>query len=216
MSSDDLRLNSLDRFRKSKSGLTLEVYSSCEVPAGCGGAVLRWRRVGAPILVWFSAYVDGTVVGLFLDGEPLSVQRRMVQPGSHVLSFIVDEPGNDGIFLFRMTLSPSLKTLKRPRFVSGIDGNWRATMNAPPDDWRMPGFDDSQFVPLVEREVPEPAGGSRWRWEVLTKEARGLGLPLPGLAVPETSVWHKWLDSDPHTRRVWVRCTFGLNDEGFA
>jgi len=59
MSSDDLRLNSLDRFRKSKSGLTLEVYSSCEVPAGCGGAVLRWRRPGAPIMVCVRNGDDG-------------------------------------------------------------------------------------------------------------------------------------------------------------
>src|SRR5262245_31746736 len=132
MSNDDLRLNSLGRFRKSTSRLTLEAYSSCEVPAGCGGVVLRWRRSGAPILVSFFAHGDGKVIGCFLDGEPLHQQRTLVQQGTHVLSFVADEPGSEGIILLRMTLSPTLKTFKRPRFVSGVDGSCRATMSAPP------------------------------------------------------------------------------------
>ncbi len=33
----DLNLNSLSRFSKKSSTMILEVYSHCEVPAGCGG-----------------------------------------------------------------------------------------------------------------------------------------------------------------------------------
>ena len=45
----DLRLNELERFRKTSSRLALEAHSHCEVPAGCGGVVLRWTRPGAPL-----------------------------------------------------------------------------------------------------------------------------------------------------------------------
>lgn len=211
MASDDLRLNTLERFRKSKSGLTLEVHSHCEVPAGCGGAVLRWRRPGAPIGLTMFKHISGNVEGFFLDGEPFKEQRMTVPPGTHVLSFVVDDPGNEGIVLMRMTMSPNLSTAKRPRFLSGTNGTWRATTSAPPDDWRTPGFDEAQFIPLVERDVPEPAGKTRWSWESLKKEARGLGLPAP-----ETHGWRKWLGSAPRIERVWIRCTFGIDDEGFA
>jgi hypothetical protein len=37
-------LNSLDRFRKHPGQLVLEEHGHCEVPAGCGGVVLRWRN----------------------------------------------------------------------------------------------------------------------------------------------------------------------------
>ena len=40
---DEQRLNSVDRFRKKSERLVLEEHGHCEVPAGCGGVVLRWR-----------------------------------------------------------------------------------------------------------------------------------------------------------------------------
>ena len=39
---DDLRVNTLHRFAKHSPTLILHEYSSCEVPAGCGGVVMRW------------------------------------------------------------------------------------------------------------------------------------------------------------------------------
>lgn len=38
----DLVVNDLSRYEKSSARLVLEDYSSCEVPAGCGGGILRW------------------------------------------------------------------------------------------------------------------------------------------------------------------------------
>ena len=43
--SADLSLNSIDRFRKRSNRLTLDEHPSCELLAGCGGALLRWGRV---------------------------------------------------------------------------------------------------------------------------------------------------------------------------
>jgi hypothetical protein len=59
--SDDLRLNELQRYRKTSGRLALKVHSHCEVPAGCGGVVLRWRRPGAPIGIALFSYVSGSV-----------------------------------------------------------------------------------------------------------------------------------------------------------
>ncbi len=49
-----LNLNNLDRYTKLSPRFVLEEYSHCEVPAGCGGIVLRWRNpeVGIPIEFW--------------------------------------------------------------------------------------------------------------------------------------------------------------------
>jgi hypothetical protein len=202
-----LRLNGLDRFRKSRSGLTLEVHSHCEVPAGCGGAVLRWRRPGTPIGLSIFQHVNGEVDGFFLDGERSGEQRTTVQPGTHVLSFTVDGPAEGGLVLLEMSLEPALATAKSPRFTSGTHGTWRASTSEPPEGWRAVGFDDSVFVPLVEREVPAPEGNRKWAWEHLSERARGLGLP-------EKAGWRKWLGGS--AARVWVRCTFRVDDEGFA
>src|SRR5688572_19271750 len=93
---DDLYLNELHRYRKTSSKLALEVHSSCEVPAGCGGVVLRWRRPDEDIGVSVWTYVSGPPSDIFLDGQRMEEQRATVAPGPHVLSFILDNPGDAG------------------------------------------------------------------------------------------------------------------------
>ena len=39
-----LRINTLSRYRGRPPRLVLEEHNHCEVPAGCGGVVLRWRN----------------------------------------------------------------------------------------------------------------------------------------------------------------------------
>ncbi|HEX8699439.1 MAG TPA: hypothetical protein VF815_11425, partial [Myxococcaceae bacterium] len=106
----DLRLNELNRYRKTSGKLALEVHSHCEVPAGCGGAVLRWRRPGADIGFWSWTYVRGTSHGPWIDGKSMPEQRTTVSPGKHVLSLIVDPPGPGGFLLFSASLNPHIAT----------------------------------------------------------------------------------------------------------
>jgi hypothetical protein len=193
----DLRLNELNRYRKTSGKLALEVHSHCEVPAGCGGAVLRWRRPGADIGFWSWTYVRGTSHGPWIDGKSMPEQRTTVSPGKHVLSLIVDPPGPGGFLLFSASLNPHIATALRPEALSQANGQWRATPQRPPDDWQLPGFDDSGFQPLIELPVPAPSGNDKWRWETLQKRSKGLGLPS---AAP----------------RVWVRWTFHLDLKGFS
>lgn len=42
-------LNSIDRFRKRPQRFVLEEHGHCEIPAGCGGVVLRWRNPQAAV-----------------------------------------------------------------------------------------------------------------------------------------------------------------------
>jgi hypothetical protein len=75
---DELRLNSLSRYSKQSDEYTLEVHSHCEVPAGCGGVVLRWRnpRLSIPIEIW--TYTTGEAQ-LFLDGNVPASARPAAQ-----------------------------------------------------------------------------------------------------------------------------------------
>lgn len=204
---DDLRLNELNRYRKTSSRLALEVHGSCEVPAGCGGAVLRWRRPGANIGLTLWTYASGLSHGPWIDGQRLTEQRILVSPGEHTLALIVDKVGKEGFLLLRMGLQPHIASALRPEVVSQADGRWRVALQEPPAGWLEPGFDDSGFRPLVEAEVPPPSGNERWSWEMLKDKARGLGLPsdTPRSLLP----WRPM-------PRAWVRWTFRVTEEGFS
>ncbi len=195
--SDDLRLNELQRYRKTSDRLALEVHSHCEVPAGCGGVVLRWRRPGAPIGISLFFYVSGSSEGPFLDGKPIDEQRMSVAPGEHVLSFVVNKPRDRGFLLLEASLQPEIGSALRPRAASRADGRWRAATREPPEGWQLPGFDSPDFVPLVETPVPKPKGNDGWRWDMLQREAKGLGLPSKAA-------------------RAWVRWSFRVDLEGFS
>lgn len=194
--SDDFRLNELARYRKTSSQLALEVHSHCEVPAGCGGVVLRWRRPGVAIGLALSSYVKDVPAGLSLDGNPFMEQRVNVTAGAHVLSFEVNRPGDTGFVLMQARLNPAIASAVRATLASAPDGRWKATTRPPPEGWRLPDFADADFAPLVERPVPEPKTNERWRWEMLQRDAKGLGLA----------------SSAP---KAWVRWSFHVDDEGF-
>jgi hypothetical protein len=216
MGSDDkpeLRLNELERFRKTSSRLVLEAHSHCEVPAGCGGVVLRWRRPGAPLGIVLAKYLARPVDDLCLDGKKLAEQREQVAPGTHLVSFSIDAPGEDGFVLMTLRFEPNLATARRPKLASKADGSFRATLAEPPagDAWRLSDFDDSAYVPLVEREVPAPDGNKKFMWEWLKKEATGLGL---GAAGTPRSSWNPFRKRTP--RRAWVRWRFTVDHEGFT
>lgn len=91
MSADeDLRLNTLHRFAKRSPRLTLREYSHCEVPAGCGGVVLRWVEGSGGIAVRIRLPATRGIVDAWLDGEPLETTEAEVEPrNAHLLAFHV-------------------------------------------------------------------------------------------------------------------------------
>jgi hypothetical protein len=86
MSNDDeLRINTLHRFAKHSSRLTLQEYSHCEVPAGCGGVVLRWVDNAAGPQARIRIVVRGRGE-TWLDGVHLIADRAAFSAGRHVLA----------------------------------------------------------------------------------------------------------------------------------
>lgn len=191
-----MRLNELARFAKRSQRLALEAHSHCEVPAGCGGAVLRWRRPGAPLGIWISTYLTPGCTDLRLDGMPLDETRVKVAPGEHVLSFVVDQPrAKTGFVLARVELRPTIQTAHTPVGNSGEHGRWHAARSEPQEGWRAPGFDVTGFETLIEAPVPEPDDHKRWMVQSMGATA---GRGLSGDAT-----------------RAWVRWSFSVDDGGF-
>jgi hypothetical protein len=168
MAERDLKLNSI-RYVKESPGLVLEEHGHCEVPAGCGGVILRWReRSRIPIEFWLHTGASKTV---YLDGKAVTTGRPLVAPGKHVLAlhFARIEPG-DGVLMaaciydekqFRNVRfnPPSGRTF---RMLSLADGTWKYTTETPLDDsWMMPVYDDSRWRPMSPRDLPKPAEDDR-------------------------------------------------------
>src|SRR5262249_6025263 len=82
----ELKLNSLARYSKTSPLFILEEHGHCEVPAGCGGVVLRWRNPqrGVPVTMWLYA---GGGCRVYLDGKVTTSGRPVVPFGEHVLAF---------------------------------------------------------------------------------------------------------------------------------
>ena len=73
-------LNSIDRFRKRPERIVLEEHGHCEIPAGCGGVVLRWRNPQTAVPVTIHLYTPAKIA-CFIDGAPLQTGRIDLAPG---------------------------------------------------------------------------------------------------------------------------------------
>jgi|MudIll2142460700_1097286.scaffolds.fasta_scaffold36804_3 hypothetical protein len=195
MMSDDLRLNSLERFSKQSPRLVLEVYSHCEVPAGCGGVVLRWRNQQLTLPLLFYTAIDGRTA-VYVDGGPCDSARARLSFEEHLLALhLKGLTGTAPAFLFAARIDKSGSTQGAPDegsttltgLLSTGDGTWRATGRRPAShEWLMPGFDDRDWAPLQAVELnPESIPDEmRWRYkELLGWNAAALALP------PAPEVW---------------------------
>jgi hypothetical protein len=191
----ELKLNSLSRYSKESPLFILEEHGHCEVPAGCGGVVLRWRdpRAGTPLTMRIYAAGECAVV---LDGQPPPSARSVVPFGEHALGFAVS--GFDPEYLVLMFVAANEPPERRTTgvddpvsIVTAADGTWRYTVQRPADDgWRHPGFDDRgwrEMRRLDERRPPEDPKRDYDRYAVrrLT-EAGAVGL---GVAEAAETVW---------------------------
>jgi hypothetical protein len=166
MADRDLRLNSLTRYSKQSPTFVLEEHSHCEVPAGCGGVVLRWRNPfrAIPISLWLAS--NGRV-HLYLDGGAPVSARPTVAPGSHVLAFRASEFDNrSGILMCAAIFDEEDKEVNHTkvsrrtgvtvRIPSAADGSWKYSTTEPTDDsWMLPSFDDANWPAMVARDLPE-------------------------------------------------------------
>jgi hypothetical protein len=201
--SDEQRLNSLDRFRKRPGRLILEVYSHCEVPAGCGGAVLRWRNPLAAVPVRVHLYTAVTAT-CFIDGTPLRTAGIDLAPGPHVVAVALETVGEaTGLLMFAAVSDdrtpqkalPEGLTELRPAILSRGDGTWRYSLAPPAEGWQALGFDDRAWPALVR--VPTPGLGYGDPGGYQCRRAAEAGAECLGLREP-ASEWEC----------VWVRKVF--------
>ena len=210
MARRDLELNSLSRYSKQSPRFILEQYSFCEVPAGCGGVILRWRDpgIGLPILIKIYA---GQEFHCYLDGEEIAANRPLIPFGEHVFAFEIsqvdqrylalafiatfDENESQGIY-------PSRRTGQTVRIASSADGTWKYSTREPADDtWKNVAYDDSDWPAMVQREARRPLGSphdnsDKWRLEwVVERGCSPLGFDTPA-------------------SRIWVRKRFHLSPGG--
>jgi len=190
MPKEDPNLNSLSRYSKKSKRYILEAQSSCEVPAGCGGLVLRWRDPKKGVPVTFRIYAGGSF-RFFLDAQPLSSGRPIVSFGEHVISIAVsDFDPTRLVLLFAAQYEEKgagigyagRSAAGRLCFISAPDGSWKySTVEPRNSSWQQAGFDDSTWTAMPAREwAPDPkqkTSGQFYRVEELLKiGARGLGV----------------------------------------
>lgn len=191
MTDEDLKINTLHRFKKHSDNLVLEVFSHCEVPAGCGGAVLRWRNPneGLPCTFWGLCSGKSEV---FIDGNRLDSPNVLLQAGPHILAIYLRELVSDErVFMFVGDMNVPEEG-SYPPMIDGTetrdDESWVYTSEQPDSEaWKVADFDSSQWSALDLASSDEKKKQfTDWRYEDLEK--RGVNpLRLPG------SFEHIWI-----------------------
>ncbi len=187
----DLQLNSLSRYSKKSPRLVLEEYNHCEVPAGCGGAVLRWNNPAEsiPIIIrYFSE--NGTLVRMRFNGQDKQFGKYRISYGKHVLALeIKNFDSHYAVLLLAGWLDEDytriLKVTGDTKLLSLANGTWKYTIKNPDDNnqkqltfnniaWHMLDFDDSDWPSLIEKPLkPDPG---YWTKSLLEQGAVPLGI----------------------------------------
>ncbi len=162
---EDLRLNTLHRFAKRATRLVLEEHSSCEVPAGCGGVVLRWRDPAAGIDVSVRLSTLGRAA-LWIDGAPTQGSQATLAPGAHVLAFRVTELPDHASPVCLAVHNRTDSTGDGRLLSSRDDDTLRVVLS---DAAQPPPIASSQPLIRFRGDAAEAAGQRRWlfedRWE---------------------------------------------------
>jgi hypothetical protein len=202
---DEQRLNSLERFRKQPGRLVLEEHSHCEVPAGCGGVVLRWRNPLATLPVTLHLWMLGRAA-CRLDGAEVQTARVDLAPGRHALAVVLEQVDlSAGLILFAGTFEPHKEKgtsrselTERPlKVLTAADGTWKYSLTAPAtDEWTSPAFDDRDWPALAAAPAPQLGEGGFGPHQVrqcVRLGAACLGLPLPSEEKERVSWWQRLL-----------------------
>jgi hypothetical protein len=224
----DQDLNSLSRFRKQSGRLVLEVHSHCEVPAGCGGVVLRWRNPFAAVPLRVHLYTPAPAV-CFLDGAEVQNGRVDLAPERHAVAFALDNVDlSAGLILFA-AVHPETRADNSPpplvddaplKVVTADDGTWKCTLQEPATNaWHTPAFDDRDWVALTQAPKPQLGHGTPGAYQCDRCARLGavcLRLPKPGSSEDAGSWWRRWLGlqtappEPPVQGSVWIRKVFDI------
>jgi hypothetical protein len=183
---DDLRINTLHRFAKHSPRLVLHEYSHCEVPAGCGGVVLRWidPAQGVPSTLRVSApAVEATC---WLDGALLASNLLLLPEGYRVLA----------VHLRRIAPRAQPFTIAIHHDADGDEADliapgapeWRCTAAQPRPElpWAAPDFDAAAWGPPPLASPAQIAAQEPWLRRGF-EEAATAGRPV--LVLETAELW---------------------------
>jgi len=184
---DDLDLNNLERFTKQPAGLIQEVYDHCEVPAGCGGVVLRWVSPTKGIPVRVLVYTNATMMGsVHVDGIEQAHMMQHITPGPHLISLAFEKIPREGLVVMfglgnadHMFGLPQRSSDDPTVAVASHPGTWRVTTAAPSEAWTALDFDDDDWpLMIAAHHAPEPRSRGYYQYQQCERlGAQGLGLP---------------------------------------
>lgn len=221
MTDRNLKLNGLSRYTKQSPRLVLEEYGHCEVPAGCGGVVLRWRQPDQPIPMrvrFFSG--NGTHEYQGIDGTDTRFSSKvLVSYGTHTLSFILrDVDPQFACVLLTGTFDADYLRILQPQgdtmILSLPDGSWTYTLEAPTDAaWQHPDFDDTGWLLMSEKPViaHSPMYGDNiayWTQDKLDLGAKPLGIDVASSLAQRVNTW---IGRSTLIPAVFIRKTFTLH-----
>jgi hypothetical protein len=187
MAQRKLNLNSLGRYGKQSDNLILEAHGSCEVPAGCGGVVLRWRNPNTGLIFLIRVFCQHKYE-FFIDGVKPASGRPVIPFGNHVLALTIDDVDVTTIAIGVAMVHdeeqfgfPHVSQLsgRKISILTAADGSWKYSTAGPAsDDWQRPGFDDSGWSAMTYRDPPpigDKEGGRYQLQKVLESGAQCLG-----------------------------------------
>ncbi len=172
---DDLKINTLHRFAKHSPRLVLQEYSHCEVPAGCGGVVIRWYDPtgGVPAIV--RVLLLGSSADVWLDGKELATSYVQLVPGQHVIAMHLRPV--EGHANRIVTIGAVYDADGDTEVIQRGGPRWRIASAQPDETWIAPGFVDHAWD-MPAHATPElldmiPADQ---RWSI--DHAIGRGQPI--------------------------------------
>lgn len=223
--SSEPELNSLSRFRKQGERLVLEEHSHCEVPAGCGGVVLRWRNPLALVPLTLHLYAP-VPAACFLDGAEVRIGQVDLVLGRHAISFVLEDVNlSAGLILFAAVHKESHRKDTPPpavielplKILTADDGSWKCSVHEPPtDDWKQTAFDDRDWLVLAKVDTPQLDRGAPGAYqcsECVRQGAVCLGLPAAASEEKPTTWWQRRRGvhaASPKMGRVWIRKEFEI------
>jgi hypothetical protein len=223
-------LNSLSRFRKQAGRLILEEHGHCEVPAGCGGVVLRWRNPLSTVPIIIRVYSPARLT-CFLDGAEVRIGMVDLAPGRHAFTFVLEDAVlSAGLIVFSAVRfgfpagdSPPSAVVEVPlQLLSAADGSWKCVVHEPPtEDWKLPTFDDREWSVLTRTEPPQLDSGVPGAYlcrECVRLGASFLRLPTDRNQMKASAWWQRLRGvraPSPAAGCVWIRKVFEVQPPQF-
>jgi hypothetical protein len=188
--SDELDINSVERFSKKSDRLILEELGSCEVPAGCGGVVLRWFSMKDGLPVGVRVHRHQGEAELFCNGSPMTNGYASLPYGPGVLAILVG-PRDHEFDWFSVRTFHTSRTRKQegldeiPEMSTAMDGSWKFTLTDPGDGWTDFELDDGNWPAMEASCMPLDSlpEGEQWRFRFLQKDEKAI------FSIPQQQVW---------------------------